>query len=115
MKHVVATSPWHSCTRNLSTIRSSQSSTSFPFGNSILFVGIGASAAFAVYHEISTTYNDANETTRQAGGTNDKADAESVSLSPPRTFQDALKKRNVVAPDWTDYGIYRVDVASLDS
>jgi len=106
---------WRSRPRNFSTTPSSQSSTGYRFGNPILFFGIGASAAFALYHEISTTYNDANETKRPVGGTNDKADVDFVSPPPPRAFQDALRRQNVVAPDWTDYGVYRIDVASLDS
>lgn len=66
------------------------------------FLGIGASIAFAVYHETSFTHNDSDELKR-------------TPRSDSSAFEQDILRQDTLIPDWTDNGIYRVDVASLAS
>jgi hypothetical protein len=65
------------------------------------FLGIGASIAFALYHESSLTHNDSDELNRSAPNSS--------------AFEKAIHRQEMLIPDWTDNGIYRVDVAALAS
>jgi hypothetical protein len=68
---------------------------------------------FAVYHETSLTYNDSDELERMVPS-RAKA-AKYIDLKFSSAFERGLNRQDTPIPDWTDNGIYRVDVAALAS
>src|SRR5260221_8689655 len=71
------------------------------------FLGIGASIAFTIYHESSLAYNDSDEF-KQTSTKPSHSDLSSA-------FEQDIQRQDMFIPDWTDNGIYRIDVASLPS
>ena len=90
----------------LSDIPLLQKSVRFRRQSSLL--GIGASIAFAVYHETSFTHNDSDDLERTASRSTKPGNSNSTSA-----FEQDMTRQDVLIPDWTDNGIYRIDVASL--
>lgn len=72
----------------------------------LTFLGIGASIAFVVYYETSIAHNDCDDSERTIPRSTN---------NPRFSFEQDLNRQNILVPDWTDNGIYRVDVASLAS
>ena len=72
--------------------------------NGLLWLGIGTSTIFAL-HEMSVINNDTDRTPQTLFKFTENI--------PHHTFEGALRQQDILAPDWTDNGIYRIDIASL--
>lgn len=73
-------------------------------------LGIGASIAFVIYHESSLTYNDSDESDRMSIKFSKHSGSNLTSA-----FEQDMNRQDLLVPNWTGTGIYRVDVAALAS